>query len=324
MRLATPSDSDPRMPNTLITRTRAGILLVCCLLLSGCDDTTIDPFQNEDRYFSVYGFLDQMETEHAVRVVPITRFAEDITDPTDDGATIDAEVWTTDLTTGARLRWTHHLEHLEDGSWGHVFKARFLVQPGRSYRLEVIRSDGKRTQATTRVPAPRDILIVERGPVEYRDDSTLYFQNLHIPGIPSPWDVNVIYLWDAGLGTRQIASPYQRTGERTADGGWSFRVNISDDQVAVRNFAQWMTDQGYMQEGDPHSVTSMGVRIRVLDQAWDPPEGVFDPEVLAQPGTMSNVEHGYGFFGSIGMFEDWWSVEDISREWGYIPVSGKR
>ena len=308
------------------TRLAAGIHLMwvafLCLTVIGCDDTLIDPFDNDERYFSVYGFLDQMETEHSVRVIPITRFAEQIDDPSQ--AFIDAEVWTTDLTTDQRTRWTHHLERLEDGTFGHVFKARFMVQPGRSYRLEVIRSDGKMSVAETRVPAPHDILIVERGPIQYRDDSTRFYQDLHIPGIPSPWDLNVIYLWDAGLGTRRIYSPYQRSGVRTPDGGWTFRANISDDQVAVRDFAQWMTDQGYMQEGDPHSVTSMGVRIRVLDEAWDPPEGVFDPEILAQPGTMSNVEHGYGFFGSIGMFEDWWSVEDVSREWGYIPVLGKR
>lgn len=297
-----------------------GILLVCTLLTAGCDDTTIDPFQNEERYFSVYGFLDQMETEHAVRVVPITRFAEEITDPTDDAASIDAEVWTTDLTTGARLRWTHHLEHLEDGSWGHVFTARFMVQPGRSYRLEVIRSDGKRAQATTRVPAQRDVNIVERGPIVYLNDSTFFFQDLTIPDIPSPWDLEVLYLWDAGLGTRQIASPYGRQGHRTDQGGWTFQANISDDQVAVRDFARFMIEQGYMQEGDPHSVTSMGVRVRVLDQAWDPPKGVFDPEVLAQPAAMSNVENGYGFFGSIGVWEDWWRVEEYSRDWGYIPV----
>lgn len=308
------------LPSRLTTGLNLVCLLVVCLLAMGCDDTTIDPFENETRYFSVYGFLDQMETEHAVRVIPITRFAEEINTPTDPGATIDAEVFSTDLTTGQRLRWTHTLESLEDGTFGHVFKAKFLVQPGRSYRLEVIRSDGKRASAETRVPAGHEINIVERGPVEYRDDSTRFFQDLTIPGIPSPWDLSAIYMWDAGLGTKRIYSSYGRTGERTQDGGWTFRVNISDDQVAVREFAQWMTDQGYMQEGDPHSVTSMGIRIRVLDQSWDPPKGVFDPEVLAQPDVMSNVENGYGFFGSIGMFEDWWRVEEHSRDWGYIPV----
>ena len=307
-------------PAWLVAGFRAACLFALCVASIGCSDTTIDPFDNEERYYSIYGFLDQMESEHTVRVVPITRFAEEINTPTDPGATIDAEVFSTDLTTGQRLRWTHELEYLEDGTYGHVFKARFMVQPGRSYRLEVIRSDGKRALAETRVPAPHEINIVKRGPVEYRDDSTRFFQDLTIPGIPSPWDLSAIYMWDAGLGTKRIYAPYGRKGERTDDGGWTFRVNISEDQVAVREFAQFMIDRGYMQEGDRHSVTSMGVRIRVLDQAWDPPEGIFDPEVLAQPGTMSNVENGYGFFGSIGMFEDWWRVEEHSRDWGYIPV----
>ena len=31
---------------------------------------------------------------------------------------------------------------------------------------------------------------------------------------------------------------------------------------------------------------------------WDPPGGVFDADVLVQPGTLSNVENGFGFVGA--------------------------
>ncbi len=43
---------------------------------------------------------------------------------------------------------------------------------------------------------------------------------------------------------------------------------------------------------------SMQMRLIVADAAWDPPGGVFDPNVLVQPGTLSNVEQGFGFIGS--------------------------
>ena len=66
------------------------------------------------------------------------------------------------------------------------------------------------------------------------------------------------------------------------------------------------------------TLVSMGVRIRILDANWDPPEGLFDPEVLAQPGTLSNVENGYGFWGSIGVYTQEWPVTiDFSRLLGY-------
>ena len=59
------------------------------------------------------------------------------------------------------------------------------------------------------------------------------------------------------------------------------------------------------------------MQIRVLDANWDPPGGVFNPEVLAQPGAYSNVENGYGFFGSVGLYTEVWNVNEISVPLGY-------
>ena len=53
-------------------------IFLVSLTLSGCDDTFLDPFENEQRYFTVYGFLDPLQARQTVRVIPVTRFAEDI------------------------------------------------------------------------------------------------------------------------------------------------------------------------------------------------------------------------------------------------------
>jgi len=61
----------------------------------------------------------------------------------------------------------------------------------------------------------------------------------------------------------------------------------------------------------------------VLDGAFVPPGGVFDAELLAQPGTLSNVEFGFGFIGSVGRFSTEWVISDRSaRILSYIPLSG--
>ena len=77
------------------------ILLIGLLFVTAsCGDTFIDPFDNDDQFFTIYGYLDVIQTEHAVRVIPVTRTPEHITSPSDGQATIDAVVTSTDLSTG--------------------------------------------------------------------------------------------------------------------------------------------------------------------------------------------------------------------------------
>ena len=110
---------------------------------------------------------------------------------------------------------------------------------------------------------------------------------------------------------------YGRSGERTDDEGWHVRLTISEDQAQVRAEIEEFRRQG-IYDDSPLLLRSMGVRIRILDANWDPPEGVFDPEVLAQPSRLSNVENGYGFWGSVGLYTQEWNVsQEFSELLGY-------
>ena len=311
-----PLPGAPKHPATMLRARHLLLLLVLPMLWLGCDDTLIDPFDNDERYFTVYGFLDQLETEHTLRVVPISRFAENILTDNEGRGALDAEVYTTDLVTGARTRWAHKYSELENGKLGHVFTGRFQVVPRRTYRLEVIRSDGKGVVAETTVPAVNASAIFEKGPVVFNQDSTEAYQDISIPEVTSPWDVNLIYLWSSHPINRRIMVPYGRPGERT-ENGWRLRVNLSEDQLKFKENVQWSIDQGQIPNADSYNVNAMGIQIRVLDANWDPPEGIFDPEVLAQPGTMSNVQNGYGFFGSIGLYREEWNIFEYSRALGH-------
>jgi hypothetical protein len=306
---------------------RPASLLLAVLVLAGCSDTSFDPFDNGERYFTVYGFLDQLETNHSVRVIPVTRRAQRILSPTDDQSEIDARVYTVDLTNDTRLEWNHALELLEDGTYGHVFRSRFIVAPGRSYRMEVIRSDGKMAWAETRVPTIPDAALFERGPVLFSTDSTRASQEIVIPRIASPWDINSIHLLNnqnvgaqGGNGGALQAFffvSYGRSGSRTDDGGWRITLDLTRDTREVRQIvADFRADGVY--DDSPESVQSMGVQVRILDVNWDPPKGLFDPEVLAQPDVMTNVQNGYGLFGSIGIYRQEWPVDrSLAKALGY-------
>jgi len=284
---------------------------------SSCSDTLIDPFENEEKYFTIWGYLDQLSADHALRVIPVTRFAEHILSPTDPQAQMDAEVYSTDLTSGERRRWNHELSKLSDGSYGHVFKSHFLINPKRSYRIEVIRSDGKTTGAETRVPGIDSDTLFVRSPVVWEQDSSFVYQDITIPQIASPWDIQALYRWHGGDQSFRMSVPYGRPGVRTEDGGWKVRLNITEDRPAVQKTVDWAIGIGMIPPSGEHQLVTMGFQVRILDANWDPPNGIFDPEILAQPGVLSNVENGHGFFGSIGLFIQEWQVHEISKALGY-------
>ena len=280
----------------------------------------ISPFDNQGRYYTIYGFIDEAKNfepgaEHAVRVIALSRFPERILTPTSEAA-IDAFVTSTDVRTGETNIWDHALEELSDGTYGHIFRMRFFVRAGRTYRLEVRRSDAITASAETTVPRlPESIPQLKA--IQVSPDSVLT-QEVYLPDLASPWEILVIYRvafpdisFPDILRLVGVRLPYGRSGERTDDGGWRFTINLSEDAPRVRESIA--RTNGY--EG-PLDLTAMGLQIKILDTNWDPPEGVFDPEVLAQPGTLSNVENGYGFWGSIGLYQRDWAVSGLTERLG--------
>ncbi len=289
------------MKTILTTCLLAGLLLGA----AACGDAFIDPFENDDRFFTIYGYLDVLQRDHAVRVIPVTRFPERIESPADAQASIDAEVTSTDLRTGQTVRWRHSLERLDDGTYGHIFRAPLFVQSGRTYRLEVTRSDGIMAWAETTVPSPFRIETnLADAWIDLDNDSLT--QEIHLENVPSPWDIVVVYRIGTILGATPYRIPYGRVGEPTDDGDWRFTVDIARDYAYLKSIPNAPAPGTW--------VRAMGVVVRVLDDNWTPPEGVFDPEVLAQPGTLSNVENGYGFWGAIGVYRNDWAVSTELRE----------
>jgi hypothetical protein len=89
-----------------------------------------------------------------------------------------------------------------------------------------------------------------------------------------------------------VLVPYGREGERTED-GWKVHVDLGRDLLFVRQ-----------QLGFPETVTleltEAEVHIEALDEAWEVPTGALDPQAFAQPGALSNLQNGFGFWGSVG------------------------
>lgn len=296
-----PSTKHPGQPARCL---QALPLLLLAFLTVACGDTTVDPFIDDNRFFSIYGALDTGAFPQMVRVVPIR-------DRIGIGeAEIDARVTTTAREDGVTIEWSDSLVHFKDGSIGHVFHAPFRPIPGWTYDIAVERSDGATTSAATTIPLPPDVRIDAPGGISIISQRVVW-HNIDY----NPYRVEIYYRFidpdpRKPFQTALITYQGERYGRMT-DEGWEVIIGLLADKQEV-------VDQlGLVIEATPPLV-GIGMRLTMADDQWRPPGGVFDPEVLVQPGTFSNVENGFGFFGSLNQFTAEWTLSsNITRIIGY-------
>lgn len=255
--------------------------LVLALLCCGCDNT-LTPFADEPEvYFGVYGYLDMAADTQFVRV---NALRPNILDPT-LAAPLDAVVTTTDEEQGTVVVWQDSVVTLDDGTFGHLFFARFDVRAGATYRLEVRRPDGRTTTATTNVP-PAPSLDV--GAV--LGDVASLSQQVTLLGVPvQPWRLQMYYtVAEPGETPATFEILYGNAGRSTIN-GWQVEIFLKRDQKSIlRSLNRNQTDT---------SVLFFGLEIEVQE-----PNAVWDNPALSQ------VEHGHGFFAAMSRVRIPWEL----------------
>lgn len=120
------------------------VLFLGCI---GCDNT-FEPFHEQDEfYFSIYGFLNASADKNWVRVMPIR---ESIYLP--DDKKIDARVTLEDLETGEIHLLNDSLFVYRDEAFAWNYWTEEEIIPGSSYQLKVERSDGKTSSVVIKIP----------------------------------------------------------------------------------------------------------------------------------------------------------------------------
>ncbi len=294
-------------------------LLLLVTLTLGCEQN-VDPIAGSDFPYTIWGFMNAGADTQVVRVFPI----RDELIP-ERGSEIDARVFSTDLNTGERREWVYERVQFDSLIEGHLFKAPFRAEHLHRYRLEVVRSDGEMSSSEVEVPSEVEfnIDIDEQSvviPVEIRGDIPnliglrVTYHAVNIPpasawppGTPVPGAVQLPVIISYDHLVRQI------------DGGWRLEINMTRDFEAVRSAYQnncLVTD---IDGSAPFIVLRrMDFSALLADGSWDPPGGIFDPNVLSVPGTFSNVENGYGFFGAgQGILHDWSPNLQVAELAGY-------
>lgn len=300
---ATPRPVRERMA-TLIRDTVGGLFcrvlprVVCVaaavLALGGCE-SDINPIVGSDMPFTMWGFMNAGADTQYIRVYPIS--GELITERSSE---IDAEVFSTDLTTGEKRQWSYEKVQFDGDVTGHVFWSPFRAVYEHRYHLEVVRSDGEASEAKVTVPAEADFSV------EVQDGKTVFV--VRIQGeIPTLIGLKVTYNSVNVPPTPRLESDpihppvlfpvtVSYDDEVRRDGqGWHMTVDLVRDESLVRSEFR---DHCLITPTVPNIwLQSIEFTAVAADSSWRPPGGTFDPNVLVVPGTMSNVENGYGFIG---------------------------
>ena len=281
-----PADHSPMVPGLA-----AAIAILITVAVAACE-TGFEPFADSGRSFTLLGFLDTDADTQFVRVIPLRPVVDRLFSPE-----IDAVVRSIDLTSGQTTAWRDSLVRFPDSTYGHVFWAPLQAAPEHEYRFEVERSDGALAWAQTRVPARPGHPDSVYGAL----NETADFAPLFWPGVTEVIEADVRYditpidcntLFPARRIDRRILYQGSARGTRSAGEEWRFDLDLWNDRDTLAAMA-----------GKPFSfcarLNGLWVRLASPSAEFDPPGGVWDREVLIQPGTISNVSGGLGFVGSV-------------------------
>ena len=179
----------------------------------------------------------------------------------------------------------------------------------------MVRSDNATSSVEAEVPQNARLVLQE--PVTRFGVS----QPVVVEGdVPRLLRVEVIYSVDLlrpgnteKFATASVALPYAEAAVRT-DEGWTITIDLAG---AYRTLAGQLR-QAYAASSLDLRLLIMDLRLIVANEAWDPPGGTFDPDVLVQPGTLTNVENGFGFVGSgYRLRRQWKPLNSVLEEAGF-------
>ncbi len=268
--------------------------------LTACEEDVVAVVGTNMPY-SMYGVLSPQLDSQWVRIFPVQqRLAPATPEP------LDVRVVSTDRATGEQHVWRDSVIVDFANQYAHVYFAPFRARFGHTYDIAAIRSDGAESTVETTVPSEAEIIVEEpvirfssvEQPVRVRGD------------VPSLVQVEVQYTIaykianEADIKSDNIVIPYFLRHEATGE-GWVVPVDLRGDFLEVVSYLADLVDIGIdLQVG----VILLNVTLRFIaaSEAWDPPGGIFDPDILVQPDVMRNVRNGFGFVGAGYRLEEQW------------------
>ena len=285
------------------SRFRAVILALAVFIAAGCEEA-VGPTLEDSAQFTLYGALDPEAESQLVRVFAIRDRLEET-----EAGLVNATMTTTDLATGEVVVWRDSVITLANGRSGDAFVAAFTPAFGRTYQVVVEGETGE--PATVVVDVPPDIEPILRTPTFGVNGAA---QEVLWPGVAR---LNAARVEIDFFSTECRRYTFELTEDIAApiDFGWTVNVPFGVVATQVRNVFDVPASQ--------LAITAVRVEARVASRDWVPPGGVFDPDVLIEPGTFSNVTNGFGFVGaSYPSSTRWLPSSEVAVRSGFLPNGG--
>lgn len=256
----------------------ASALLLVAPFVTGCDPT-FEPMEENDRHvFSLYGYLDASADTQWVRVTPVRESVAVIPDE------IDATVTVEHLSSGETALMHDSLRRFFHDVHAYNFWTTMELHPEATYRLKMVTSDGKSSDAT--VTLPEDFPTPR---IRLADPDTDDPDIVLIEGVERLADVQVLYhVRDASGNESVISVPHAHDALHRESAAYD--VVIDPDDV-----------QDYFERYYPGGIGEL-VDKEVFVASAGPDWQSFDSidEIIATlPNALSNVENGVGFLAGV-------------------------
>lgn len=231
----------------------------------------------------MFGYLDVRADTQWIRVMPIRQ--DLLTEP----GPIDAVVTLENVESGRTVTLTDSLFEFPDASvegaiYAHNFWTAERIEPGVTYRLEAVRSDGATTSAVVEMPVDPEVVVsYDEGPPDIiRGDTVWYRKPLRIY-VRGEYRLYT----DAIYTVRDLVQTPPR-----------------DSVVVAQNPIR--SDTGVYEFRHPDSLWKdvldlrrVQLRVGVAPVDWPYQPELSPAEAVLPGGATSNVENGFGFVGGV-------------------------
>ena len=267
-------------------------MALALLVLAGTSacETTFDAFEENDKYFSLSGYLDAGADTQFVRIEPLRDSLLLGTTP------IDVEVTLEHLATGTKMIWNDSLFQFSEGIYAHNYWSAETVQPRETYRLHVKQPDGIASTALVTLPdtfpTPNPPHVICMSLRAYCLES--WVLSIDVKGIKNLAAATAVYhyldpdpLAASKCGVHKVS--YWRQATRTQDG---FRIHV-EWRKDLEAIASIWTVHGFIP-----FFANFDLFVAAGNDQW-PAMAQLDQETLFLPDVATNVEQGVGFVGGV-------------------------
>lgn len=281
------------------------VFLVALAFLASCDEGFV-PIAPDGPPYSLWGNLDPTSDHQVIRVVPITERID--AEPDFSGITFRS----VNRDTGEEQTWRDSIVTYDDGSQGLLFVSDFRPAYRDEYEVRAEGPNGETAYARAAAPpavtlsfspepgsaASADLLLLD-APRLY--GATSIFKIFFLEDDPDPHtDPDRFRRCDV-----LFVSFDEQTAFAPVEYGWRVPIDLDAAPTTIREEMLFRLPVDHDGNPDtpprppPFEVHEITFRTHVADESWAPPFPFdFDPELLIEPGTLSNVRNGFGFVGS--------------------------